>query len=450
MTPGGPVEGPAAAAADAVLRLGAFVADLEVDAVPAPVTDRLALVVEDGLAVALAGAATAELTALRAAWPAAPGPAALLGTATTTAVEPAIWLNGTALCCLELDEGDKFARGHPLAHVLPVALAVAAERGATGPQLCTALLAGHEVAARAGRATVLRAGAHPHGNWGALGAAAAAARLLGLDGTATAGAIDAAAGLVLAAPFASALAGTFVRNTWVGAAGVAGLVAARLAAAGLTSVDGTAAASLGALLGTFDPAALHEELGDRWDVQLGYLKRHASCSYTHPPADAALALRAAHPGLDPASIRDVCVETHRLAAGLDRTATLTRLAAMFSIPHVTAAALTHGDVEPARTDAAHRADLRPLAARVRVVRDAELDARLPAERAARLTVTLDDGRRLGAEVANPVGDADHQPFGRDEVHAKAVRLLGADAAAVLAETTGRLLTTDDVRTVGFP
>lgn len=439
-----------AAAAAAVRRLGGFVANLDTTAVGAPVMHRLALVVEDSLAVTLAGAATAELTALRAAWPAAPGPAALLGTATTTAVEPAIWLNGTALCCLELDEGDKYARGHPLAHVLPVALAVAAERGASGPQLRAALLAGHEVAARAGRATVLRAGTHPHGNWGALGAAAAAARLMELDGAATASAIDAAAGLVLASPFASAVAGTFVRNTWVGAAGVAGLVAARLAAAGLATVDGTAAASLGALLGTFDPVALVDDLGVRWDVELGYLKRHASCSYTHPPADAALALRAAHPDLHPASIRDVQVATHGLAAGLDRTAPPTRLAAMFSIPHVVAAALTHGDVEPVRTDAAHRAGLQPLAERVRVVRDPELDARLPAERAARVTVRLDGGRRLDAEVDNPVGDADHQPFGCAEVHAKAVRLLGAEAAAAVADTTTRLLATDDIRSIPLP
>ena len=50
-------------------------------------------------------------------------------------------------------------------------------------------------------------------------------------------------------------------------------------------------------------------------------------------------------------------------------------------------------------------------------------ARLPAERAARVTLTLDDGETLAAEVANPVGDADHHPFGHAEVTAKLAALL---------------------------
>src|SRR5690606_36192325 len=157
----------------------------------------------------------------------------------------------------------------------------------SGPRLLTAILAGYEVAARFARACVPRPGLHPHGNWGATGAAAAVGVLYDLDASRLAAAIDAAGGLVLATGFESALAGSFVRNTWVGCAGVAGLTAANLARAGLGTVDGTAASTLGGLLGSMEPAELVDALGDRIDITGGYFKRHASCSYTHPPADAA-------------------------------------------------------------------------------------------------------------------------------------------------------------------
>jgi len=409
--------------------LGEWVAHVAWDDLPRDVRDRLGLTLFDHLGVTLAGAATPEVRALWAAHRPSPGPARLLGAGRDVALDEAIWLNGIAVCCLELDEGNKFARGHPAAHAFPAALALAQAHRVSGRELCAALVAGHEVAARFGRATRLRAGVHPHGNWGAAGAAAATARLLGLDGDGVAGAIDAAGGLALATPFASALRGSFVRNAWIGAANLHGLQSARMAAAGLATPDGTAGDSLGSILGELDPGALTEELGERFDLTRGYFKRHASCSYTHPPADAALALRRQVPGLDPSQVRAVTVETHGLAAPLDGTETPTRLAAMFSVPHVTAVALAFGDCAPVRFDERHRTDpaVRALVARTRVRRDEAMDARLPGERPARVSVLLDDGRTLTAEVPNPVGDADHHPFGHAELAAKLAALLAPQA-----------------------
>ncbi len=404
--------------------LGAWVSELDWSDVPEPVRERLLMTLEDTVAVTIAGARTRELEALRAATDAPDGPARVIGAGRGAPVDQAAWLNGTAACCLELDEGNKFARGHPAAHAFPAALALAEARGASGAELCAALLAGHEVAARMGRATRLPPDVHPHGNWGTAGAAAAAARLMGLDAARTAGAIDAAGALALAAPFEAALRGAFVRNTWLGAANVNGLAAARLAAAGLARVDGLPAAGLG-LLGAFDPEQLDDGLGERFDVMHGYFKRHASCSFTHPPADAALKLREREPGLDWAEAREVRVETHAIAAALDGHEPTTRLAAMFSIPYVTAVALLEGDCSPARfgDDERDAARLRALMRRVEVARSERMDARLPDERAARVTVALRDGGELSAEVANPVGDADHLPFGPAEIAAKAEALL---------------------------
>ncbi|NEA25614.1 MmgE/PrpD family protein, partial [Actinomadura bangladeshensis] len=53
----------------------------------------------------------------------------------------------------------------------------------------------------------------------------------------------------------------------------------------------------------------------------------------------------------------------------------------------------------------------------RVAEAGDLTARLPDERAARVTVELDDGTARTREVPNPVGDADHRPLGEADVRA---------------------------------
>lgn len=160
--------------------VGEWVAGLRWHDVPARVRDRLGLVLRDTIGVCLTGAREPEQTRLIDAWRPAPGPAPLLGAGRTTTVEASAWLNAVALVRLELDEGHKYARGHPAAHAFPAVLALAADLGADGPDTMAALLAGYEVGARYGRATRLRPGAHPHGSWGVAGAAAGCARLLGL------------------------------------------------------------------------------------------------------------------------------------------------------------------------------------------------------------------------------------------------------------------------------
>jgi hypothetical protein len=70
--------------------------------------------------------------------------------------------------------------------------------------------------------------------------------------------------------------------------------------------------------------------------------------------------------------------------------------------------------------------------RVRVAPD--LDARLPAERPVRVTVSGPGGTRT-VEAPNPVGDADHHPFDR------------AGVVTLLTGLLGEASTVDALRTV---
>jgi 2-methylcitrate dehydratase PrpD len=271
---------------EAIEDLGRFVAAFDPANHP-NLREPLVRTLLDTLGVMVAGAGTPKVRALVAAWDPMAGSARIFGAGRRAVPETAAYLNGVSTVTLELDEGNKYARGHPASHAFPAALAMAQAQGVAGYELAASLLVAYEVASRFGRATRLRVGVHPHGNWGTAGAAAAVARLMSLDAPAAAAALDVACATVLATPFETALVGNAARNGWVGASNASGIAAARMAAAGIATNDGLAVATLGGILGEFDPGELTNGLGERFDVELGYFKRHASCSYTHPPADAA-------------------------------------------------------------------------------------------------------------------------------------------------------------------
>jgi len=419
-----------------LLTLAGHVADLAWREVPAEVQDRTLLVLFDTLGVMLAGAQTAEVRKLAAQFD-DEGPAVLVGFDRTSSAEAACWVNGAAVCSLELDEGSKYAKGHPAAHVVPAALAAGAQQ--RGSDWLAAVLAGYETAARFGRATRLASGVHPHGTWGATGAAAAAGRLIGLDRDGVAVAIDSAAGLTLAPHFETALSGNPVRNLWVGAANNAGLAAARLASAGIGVAAGTASFTFGRILGDFDPVTLAVPFNERFEILAGYFKRHAACAYTHAAADAVLALRSEGPP-EGDVVETITVETYRIAATLDRIEVPTRLAAMFSIPYVVAVTLLEGAFGPEATAAARRADpeVLNLAAKVDVVASDEFEARLPDQRGARVTVRMKDGSTRTANVDQPVGDAAHRPLGWGDVRNKVADLIGHDRAKRLQRVVAAL------------
>jgi len=429
--------------------LGAFAAQFSWVDQPSVVQGAVLRVLSDSMSVMIAGGRLAESARLRQRLPDSDGPVTVFGDDHTRGALDAAWLNGVSLVSLELDEGNKGVRGHATAHVLPAVLALAESRHASGQELAAAFLVGHEVASRFGRAVVLHEGVHPHGNWGVSGAAAASARIIGLDAEMIAASIDTAGALALATPFRVATAGMAVRNAWIGHANVAGIQAAALAQEG-EPLGGIARESLGQLLGVLSVEELTAGLGEELAINTGYFKRHASCSYTHPPADAALAVYAERGRVEPEAVETIEVESHHLATALRGCDWPTRMAAMFSIPYVVAVTLRTGECGPESFDEAHRRDekIARLAAKITLSLDNELDAKLPAHRAARLRVHWVGGEQTVVEVENPIGDADFHPLSDDALLDKSASLLGDRNEAVLVhQLCEELLRASDVATV---
>ena len=134
-----------------------FAAELDLASLPPAVREQTSWVLADTLASIVGGSAEPELRALAGRLD-APGVATLIGLGRTGQPDAAALLNGTAGTFLEMDEGNRFSRGHPAVHVLPAALALSEASGASADVFMAALLVGYEVGSRFGAASRLRPG----------------------------------------------------------------------------------------------------------------------------------------------------------------------------------------------------------------------------------------------------------------------------------------------------
>jgi 2-methylcitrate dehydratase PrpD len=130
----------------------------------------------------------------------------------------------------------------------------------------------------------------------------------------------------------------------------------------------------------------------------------------------------------------------------------TEFEAKFSLAYTVAAAFEVGSVRLASFTPRWLEDtgLRALMARVDTVVSADFDALFPQQRAARLTVTLKDGRVVEAERHTRHGDPD-DPLTDGELNDKfnelVAHVLGEDAARDLGERLWSIDTADDVSVV---
>lgn len=408
---------------------GGFAAALRWEDLPSEVMDRARLVLLDCIGVIAAGMQEPEMRAL------ATGMAALGGAGGVPVIGgggrlppgSAAFVNGTAGTMLELDEGNQYARGHPAIHVVPAALAAATMRGASGRDVLRAVVLGYEIGARVGIASRLRVTMHPHGTWGVIGAALAVAALNRAGAGAVMEAINVSSCLGLSTSRRTMLEGGTVRNSYAGFANQLGLQAWELTSAGFVGeADG-----VGTVYGTviaegFDPAAMTDALGARWELARNYFKRHAACRYTHGALDALAAITSRAGPLDPVQVAAIEVDSYVWAAQLDHPAPRNMLAAKFSLPFALATTLVNGAATVAafRDPALRDRAVLDLAARVVVREDPALTAQLPGLRPARLLVRMRDGAEHRAAVTTNRGDTE-DPYDADEIAAKFHEMAGS-------------------------
>lgn len=400
--------------------LADFLVGFQFESLEPATVEQTSYVILDTMGAIAGGAAEPEMRALTAKLAVSPaGEASVIGAGKKAVSAAAAFLNGTAGTFLEMDEGNRFAKGHPAIHALPALWALAEIRDLSGMALMEALVLGYEVGARIGIAAAMRPDMHPHGTWGTVGAAAAVAKLLGYDAGKMRETINVASSLTLATSKRTMLEGGTVRNAYAGIANRMALMAIDLVEAGFVGErDGLSSVFGRVVSEKFDTARMIDGLGRDWQIDRNYFKLHSCCRYNHGALDALDALLATEK-VAAYAIERVDVASYLYAAELDDQSPRNTLAGKFSVPFAVATRLVRGSsrVENFTWDAVRDERVQALAKRVFVSEDKAMTAMLPQFRPARVDLKLRDGRMLTAAVEANRGD-DQDPYSRDELTGK--------------------------------
>lgn len=245
------------------------------------------------------------------------GESRILGTELRVPAPAAALVNASAGHGFEMDDIHRDAIIHGGSLVFPATLALAeAQANVGGRDFLCAVAAGYEVGLRVGAAAgqgLLMAGFHPQGTSGAFAAAAAAARVLGLDPKATRHALGIAGSL--GAGLMAAQEGAMVKRLHAGHAARAGVEAGRLARSGFTGIEDVIEARYGGFLSAHSPSPRTERLvcglGERFEILQVGIKPFATVTSIHTCLEGLSGIMAQH-GL---GYEDIA----RIRAGISRS-----------------------------------------------------------------------------------------------------------------------------------
>lgn len=330
-------------------------------------------------------------------------------------VPGAAFVCGVAAHALDYDDNFHPQAGHATAVLAPAIFAVAGARGASGREVLDAYIVGLEVLARIGEGVNLihyERGWHSTSTIGAMGAAAACARLLRLDPTC----MNAAISLGFSMAGGSKLQfGTMAKPIHAGLAAQHGVMAADLAAQGITAalepLDGPwGFRDLFAGSASQGYAGVAARIGRPLAIEQYGLKAkvHPCCASAHCAIDALLALQVEF-GFGPAEVDAIDVLVSRMSYdNLMYAAPATEMQARFSMQYCVALALLQGrlQLEDFTPRAIRRATVRRWLPKISMRHTQTGDALPLADNGrepARVTIRLRDGRTLERYVQHAKG-----------------------------------------------
>jgi 2-methylcitrate dehydratase PrpD len=309
---------------------------------------------------------------------------------------------------------------HPTAPALPPVLALAERDRRSGADMMLAYQVGVEVECKVAEAIFPRHyqhGFHSTATCGSIGAAAGAAKLLGLDRETTRRALS------IGATQAGGLRenfGTMTKPFHAGRAAENGVVAAEIAALGFTASPNGLEADRGffrAAGGGYDASMIADKLGDPWTFHFPgvSIKPHPSGSLTHPGMAVMMDLIFEN-DIKPAQVKRVSVGTnHNMPNALIHHRPTNELQAKFSMEFCMAILLLErkAGLEEYTDEVVNRPDVQAMIAKV------DFDVHPDAEAAGfdKMTtiieVELADGKRVRGQAdfgkgspANPMSDGE--------------------------------------------
>lgn len=396
-----------------ITRLARFVTGLTPDSIPQQVTDQARLCLLDTLGCMIAGAQTDEAAQLRRAETATnPGSLCALAGGGRHSLLGAARINAYQGDIFELND---LIAGHASIGNVAAVLALGQAEAASGAEMLLALIAGIETTSRVYNAfypdqkPLDEVGIVSVGPASSVGAAAACARLLGLDETATAHALSIAAAWANWCPAEVIFGdgGASKPMLFGGLPATSGITAALAAREGMTGPHHILSSDKGlfvTLATRWSPEAITT---DSWALNAPRRKLHACCGYIHSAYDSVEQLVHDH-RLAPGDVRsvDVAVPAYIVPAVGKDAPPRTPNEARFHMQYMLAQALCGaGPVTPALSNDVAAQFARPEIAaatgRINVAGTADLTH----YHQSRVTLHLTDGRTLTAENDAPRGTA---------------------------------------------
>lgn len=320
--------------------------------------------------------------------------------------------------CADLDDGHRYAMGHPGSVIIPAVLSAGELKKRTGKEMLAAAAAGYDVYCRIGAAvnptSYRERGFDATGIVGAVACAAAVGKLYGLNTEQMKNALGIAGlfsgGLIEYqndGSMGKVLCGCFAAEN--------GFQAVQMAKCGFTGPEKVFEGPKGffqAFSNEPDPSHVLEDLGKTFRITEVYFKKHACMRGLHAAMDAALKLRS-QGALRGSDIEEVEVRTTPFVGRLSNPRPETLIGAQCSLEFVLAAALEKGHIsrEEVLSEALHQQEIFRLASRIHLKIDETVEKYVqqnPSHWAAvNMIIRTKDGRVLKEWVPLPAGEAEN-------------------------------------------
>lgn len=426
--------------------LAAYVSALRIEDLPVEVVDAAKACSIDSIGAAVGGVTYEEVPSVLETFLTLSGRAdanaSVWGSGKATSLFQAAFLNGLMGHALELDDVHTKSKTHIGAVVLPAIWPVAEVTGASGARVLEAVVAGYETMARIGKgfgvADHRLRGWHVSGTAGTFGAAAAAAKLLGLDAERTLYAFG-MAGTQSSGLWAFLADGSTSKKMHTGRAAENGVVAAFLAKAGMTGPEHILDAEDGGLFpatsGSYSLDEVSRNLGELFEILKVDRKPYSCCRSMHPALDAILQVRAECPEM---ADRIERIRIRSYEVGVKQCGTILYpknvSEAKFCMRFGVAAAYLDGSAGQKQfsMDRIRDPKVRALSERVDYAESPEFTSRYPEKWGCSLEVDLDDGTRFEKVVLDASGSVAN-PMTPAQIDAKFRGLVGPVLGDIRAE-----------------
>ena len=341
----------------------------------------------------------------------------------------AAFAGASTIDALDGHDGHVLTKGHAGVAVLPALLAaIDAGVECDAKEFLAGLVIGYEIGTRAGIALHQSVpDYHCSGAWNALACAAVVGRVLQLDAAALREALGIAEYIGPRGQILRVCAHPTMLKDGSNWGAHNGVTAALLARDGFTGAPAVT-------IERDDLRPLWDDLGRRWRIREQYFKAYPVCRWAQPAIEAALALKREH-RFDATDVARVTIDSFREAVDLGSQCArpVTTDDAQYSLPYGVAAALVFERVGAGEVSMPLMDDPRVsrMLDAIDVAEDAEFSRRFPAERWARVSITLTDGRTLVSQPARARGNPEN-PLSDDELDDKYFALAGASLGSVRA------------------